>query len=156
MHYECAHERKEWALQRAGWGLMLLACVAALTGILGDGPLSRKQEGKVGEDLYLEYERYARHQAPFTLKLFCRPKGNSEFSLSFTRAFLDKHEVKEIQPEPESAVLDGNQCAYFFRGTAGKERLVTFRLTSETFGEIENEVKLDEKVTRRMQQFIWP
>ena len=156
MHYDPDHEVKEWRVERFGWGLMFLACVLAVAGVLGDGPVSSTEKGNVGDDLYIEYERYIRHQAPFALKLFCRPKGDSEFSLSFTRAFLDKNEVKEIQPEPESTTIDGEKCTFFFKGTSAKEQLITFRLTPEAFGKIQNQITLDGKVTQKMEQFIWP
>ena len=156
MHYDPNHEAKEWRVERFGWVLMFLACIVALAGVLGDGPVSSTVKGNVGDDLYIEYERYVRHQAPFTLKLFCRQKGEAEFSLSFQRAFLDKNEVKEIQPEPESTTIDGERCTFGFKATGGKEQLITFRLTPEAFGKVQNQITLDGKVTQKMQQFIWP
>ncbi|MGZ8921039.1 MAG: hypothetical protein ACXW3L_08645 [Limisphaerales bacterium] len=155
MHYDSDHEKKEWILQRFGWGLMLLASVAALSGVLGDGPMSKRQKGKVGDDLYFENDRYVRHQSPFKLKLFCRPR-DTEFSISFNRAYLDKNEVKEIQPEPQSTTIDGQNCTFVFNGTSGKVQLVTFHLIPEAFGKIQNEITLDGNHTQKMEQFIWP
>src|SRR5688500_5161114 len=100
MGYDPDREKKEWAVQRFCWGLMFLAAVAALSGVLGDGPASSTREGNVGEELYLEYDRYVRHQMPFAVKVFCNPAEEKDFSLSFTRSYLDKHGIKEIQPEP--------------------------------------------------------
>lgn len=156
MHYDLAREQKEWVAQRIGWGMMFLLCVGALTGALGGGPVSSRQEGKVGDDLYLEYERFVRHQAPFRLKVFCKPPEDGLFTLSFTRGFLDHHEIKEIQPEPESTTLDGDKCVYSFNGHSAREQLITFRFEAETFGKIQNEVMLNGKTTRKMEQFIWP
>lgn len=156
MSHDSEHEKKEWVIQRIGWGLMLLLAIAALIGVLGDGPLSSTQQGKAGDELYLKYDRYVRHQAPFMVKVFCKPASDGGFSLTFTRAFLEKHEVKEIQPEPESTEIEDDRCTYQFKGRPNHEQLVTFRFASDGFGKVENEVTLDGRITRKMEQFIWP
>lgn len=156
MGHDPEHEITEWHIQRIGWALMLLLCIAALAGVLGDGPAANMQQGKIGEELYLEYDRYVRHQAPFIVKVFCRPEQSNDFSLSFTRSFLEKHEVKEIQPEPESTEISSDRSTYRFKSTGAGEHLVTFRFESDGFGKVHNEVTLNGKITRKMKQFIWP
>jgi hypothetical protein len=155
MRFDPGHERTEWMVQRVGWGLMFLVCIAALAGFLGDGPVSRAQEGREGDDLHLEYHRFVRHQAPFTVKVFCRTGGDKQFSLGFTRRFLENHEIKEIQPEPESTISEGEKSVFLFKAN-GKEQLVTFRFESDAFGKAQGEVTLDGRETQKMEQFIWP
>jgi hypothetical protein len=150
------HERSEWFVQRVGWGLMLLLAVAALLGFLGKGPFSDAQAGKVGDDLYVEYERFVRHEAPFSLKIYCKPGSSDQFTLSIDRAFLDRSEVKEIQPIPVTATTAGGECIFTFSSTGDTNQLVTFRLESDTFGKVENAVSFNGKSKHKLQQFVWP
>ncbi|MDQ6718742.1 MAG: hypothetical protein M3Z17_10420 [Gemmatimonadota bacterium] len=48
-------QRRTWMVQRVGWAIMILVCIAALFGVFGKGPLSN---GHFGDD--------AAHFAPTT------------------------------------------------------------------------------------------
>lgn len=154
--YHPPHERREWIVHRIGWVIMGLLCVAGLSGIFGDGPASRTTAGKVGSDLYIDYDRYVRHQAPFGIKVYCKPGSEKQFSLSFDRAFLRDSEILEIQPTPASTVILGDKCLFRFDSANDQEHLVVFRFESETFGKVETEISLNAKSSHQIQQFIWP
>ena len=156
LDYDPAHEEREWIVQRIGWALMALAAIAALIGLLGPGPLSKKREGKAGDALYVEYHRFARYQAPADLKIFCRPEGQDEFQLSFDRSFIEGAEVKEISPEPEESRTEGARYAYKFKRGKGEEHLVTFRIEGGKFGRASSKVTLDGKQTVNIRLFLWP
>jgi hypothetical protein len=58
---DLAFQRREWKIQRVGWGAMALVIIAALLGVFGTGPLSNATLEREG--LRLEYERFCRFAA---------------------------------------------------------------------------------------------
>lgn len=64
---DLAFERKSWAAQRIGWGVMTLAIVAALAGLLGSGPASRTRAETPDGAIAVEYDRFVRANAPTDL-----------------------------------------------------------------------------------------
>lgn len=156
LEVDVSHERSEWFVQRVGWSLMFLLVIAALLGFLGKGPFSDVQAGKVGDDLYIEYERFVRHEAPFSIKIFCRPGSSNQFTLSLDRAFLERSEIKDIQPTPMTTTVAGAECIFTFSSFGDTNQLVTFRLESDSFGKLPNTVTLNAKARQQLNQFIWP
>jgi hypothetical protein len=156
LHVDAARERSEWFVQRVSWGLMLLVAIAALLGFLGKGPFSDVQAGKVGDDLYIEYDRFVRHEAPFSVKIYCKPGAADQFTLSLDRGFLDRSEIKEIQPTPVTTTTAGAECIFTFSSSGNTNQLVTFRFECDSFGKLRNEVTLNGKSKQKLNQFIWP
>jgi hypothetical protein len=154
--YDPVHEEREWCVQRIGWALIGLAILAAIIGVLGPGPLSKKREGKMGAALFVEYQRFARYQAPGEFKVLCRPEGKEQFRLSLDRTFIEQTEIKEISPEPFETSAAGDTYVYFFKLGQGEEQLVTIRFESKRFGRVNSRVTLDEKETVEVRQFYWP
>ena len=152
---DAERERAEWFVQRVSWGVMLLLAIAALLGFLGEGPFSSVQAGKIGDDLYIEYARFVRHEAPFSLRIYCKP-GADRFSLSMDRAFLDRSEIKEVQPTPITTTTAGAECIFTFSSSGDTNQLVTFRFETDSFGKLQNEVTLNGKSKHKLAQFIWP
>jgi len=156
LKFDAPHERSEWFVQRVGWGAMLLLAIAALLGFLGKGIFSDAQAGKAGDDLYIEYDRFVRHEAPFTLRIYCKPGASNQFTLSLDRAFLDRTEIQEIQPTPTRSTIAGSECLFAFSSSGGTNQLVTFRLSADSFGKLENTVGLNEISRHHLEQFAWP
>jgi hypothetical protein len=154
--FDPAHEEREWVVQRVGWVLMGLIVVAALLGLLGPGPLSKRHEGKVGDALYVEYQRFGRYQAPAELKVFCRPERREQFELTFDRNFIERSEIKEISPEPEETSAEGDRYTYRFKRGEGEEHLVTFRIEAGKFGRASSKITLDQSKSVNIRLFYWP
>ena len=151
------HERREWRVQRFGWLGLALSCGAALAGLLGPGPLSQRHEGKIGSALYFEYERFVRYRAPSSLKVYCRlSEARDEFTLSLNRAWVEKVQIKGIQPEPIKATAAGENYVFQFELSGNDEQLVTIQFEPDTFGSLNGTLALDEKVSHRFKQFVWP
>ena len=154
---DLAHERREWRVQRVGWLLLALFCGCALAGLLGPGPLSKQHTGKVGSELYLEYDRYIRKQSPYGLKVFSRPDATrDQFTITLDRAFIENVEVKGIQPEPTDTTAAANEYQFHFKRSGEGEQLVVFHFEPDSFGRIETSVKLDDKASHKIKQFVWP
>ena len=152
-----ARERLEWRIQRIGWLAMIVVCGAALAGFLGRGPVSKKQVGKIGSNLYVEFEQYVRNRAPFTLKVYCRGDASQErFTLSLDRNFIKEVEVKAIQPEPVEVTGGGAELIYHFKSRGEGEQMVIFRLEPDKIGKLETAVTLNGTESYKLKQIVWP
>lgn len=154
---DLAHERLEWRVQRVGWATLAIICVAALAGLLGPGPLSQKHSGKIGSELYVEYERYIRNHAPYALRVFCRPgDGRDAFTLALDRGWIQNVIVEHIHPEPAFTTSAGGRYLFHFKSSEGDEQLVTFHFQPNVFGNLSGSLSLDGKHTINIKQFVWP
>jgi hypothetical protein len=110
-------QRKDWAVQRAGWVLLGLVMIAAALGLLGGmGPLARKSATSSDGSLHIEYSAVARHRSPGELTINLRA-GQTEPSLQLwvDRGYLQNADLLRITPEPESSLLEQNRITYTFR-----------------------------------------
>jgi hypothetical protein len=64
---DLAYQHRTWRMQRVGWLAFILVIVGALAGLFGSGPLSSTSAGTPAEGLRIEYERFARLNAPTTI-----------------------------------------------------------------------------------------
>ncbi|MCL4298518.1 MAG: hypothetical protein KJ077_22465 [Anaerolineae bacterium] len=96
-------QEREWKAETVAWIIMALILIAALLGLLGPGPLSRQIAGEPDSGLWIEYNRFVRFHAPETLRVHVRPAdgSGSEVRLWLNRDFVNRAELKDIDPQPE-------------------------------------------------------
>lgn len=153
--YDPGHEEREWIVQRIGWAVMALLIAAALAGLLGPGPLSKRHAGKMGSPLHVEYQRFGRYQAPGELRVYCRPEGE-QFRITVDRGFIQNSEITRIMPEPIETILELDAQSFVFRREGVDDHLVTFRFESQQFGQATTRIILDKKESVEIRQFYWP
>jgi hypothetical protein len=106
---DLAFERREWAVQRLGWVIVLLMLVAGLAGLLGPGALSRVETS--AGPLTIAYERFVRKRAPTELHVTLGPgaAANGVAAIWFDQAYLSKIAIEHVVPEPleTEAAADG-------------------------------------------------
>ena len=109
-------QKKEWRLQRIGWGIMALLIVAALLGLTGSGPLARATSGDAGALLQVEYSRFVRLDAPVTLEIEIAGEAvaSHQVELRVERAYLQDISVEQIVPEPDEVRSAGEQLIFVF------------------------------------------
>jgi hypothetical protein len=66
---DLAYQERIWRAQRIGWLVFVALIIAALIGLLGPGPLSSTSAGAPADGLWIEYDRFARQDAPTTIVL---------------------------------------------------------------------------------------
>jgi hypothetical protein len=154
LHEDMRHQRREWSAERVGWALMALLLVASLTGLLGTGPLSeRTSDGGAG--LRVDYERFARYQAPAKIVVHF-PSQGEEVRIGMSRDFYEVMET-EVEPEPNSVQLTPQEVIFHFGAQPrGGSSAVTFRVKPDERWEREATISLNgsRHVTFRM--FIFP
>lgn len=108
---DMAFQRRQWAIQRAGWAVMTLIVLLGLLGAFGNGALSHAVEES--GTLRVEYERFVRAAAPSELKL--RVTHPAEVvHLQIDRPYLDAMPYQHIYPEPQSVQGDARHLVLTF------------------------------------------
>lgn len=121
-----------WRVQRVGWACMALAVIAAAAGLFGSGgPASRASAVADHGALRAEYPRFARRQAPQTLRLHFGADAvrGGEATLWLERAYVDRMVVEQVVPAPQ-------------RVSVGPERL-TYRFAADGPGMVSFHVRFD-------------
>lgn len=107
-------QHREWTVQRAGWVVLLVIVLAALSGLFGGGPLSTATAEV--EPLQLQYTRFERRHAPTTMEVSvdnsALSQGQVEVWLSFD--YLARIEITSFVPEPEEVIETDERVVYRF------------------------------------------
>lgn len=155
---DLAHQRREWRVQRIGWIAMALIAAAALAGLLGPGPLSHARAGDP-RALQVEYGRFARARAPEELRIRVPGQAVSDgrVRMVLPQAFLDRIELKRIQPEPESVDVrpGGNGYDIVVGSDAGPVEVV-IEYEHRRFGRAPVRVSLDPGPAVAFEQWVYP
>jgi hypothetical protein len=108
---DLAFQRRSWTVQRVAWFVMLALLAGAAAGLIGPGPLSTSEAGARGSPLWIEYERFARYQAPTKLRLHFGPgvAVDGAVRVHLDDGLVESVDVRSVTPEPErvEAAEDG-------------------------------------------------
>ena len=148
--------RRMWRVQRAGWLAMLAITLAALTGLLGPGPLSRAVTAQPA-GLRVEHPRFARVDAPQSLRVHLptsAPPGGG-YRLGLGRRFLDRVRIEAVVPPPVAteAAYDG-RIVYTFAGAAAP--VATVHFTPRGMGVVRAEIWAPGAVPVRAWMLVYP
>ena len=156
---DLAFAQGSWTLQRAGWLGMSVVLVLALAGILGSGPLSRDEVSLPGL-LRVEYQRFARYQAPQALTAHLEPAvtRGGEVRLWVDRRFLGDSRVDTITPPPVRVEAAGDRLVYVFSARRPAEPVtIVFALQAEHIGPRSGRVGIDgAEAFAPFRQFVYP
>jgi hypothetical protein len=155
---DLAFERREWFLQRVGWGALALILLFGLGGAFGNGPLSSAEAGDENL-LRVEYQRFVRHGHPMEILFNVAPPAITvpEVHLSLSREYLSAFTLQHITPEPERTESTDDALLFVF---AARERHVplevTFTLQPEKFGQHTASIALNTGAPITIHQFTYP
>ena len=155
------YQRREWLFERVGWVFMIVVIVAALLGLLGQGPLSNKSVGEPTGRLWLEYEGFVRYHDQATLRVHLSGSGK-EASVWFDRAYWDALDIKSISPAPTrlEAGADKVQLTFLLTDTAkepsGQQAMITVRFEPDALGVLSGRVGLPDGPPLEYRQFVYP
>ena len=156
---DIAHERLEWRIERIGWVIMGVILLAALAGVVGPGPLSKSTRSDHNSKLQLEYERFARFQAPTVLRiqLASGVAQAGKVRLWISRDYIENAEVKHIDPEPESVEVSEDRMTYtFITRNASRPTALTYHLEPNMYGQTALNIGVEELTQLSVPQFIYP
>jgi hypothetical protein len=106
--------QKGWRVQRIIWVLLGLFIAAGALGVFGGGPLSKQTEGEKGPGWWLEYDRFARKDAPMQLELHL-PAGDGDTAvLHLQSSYLRRFRIESITPAPHAVRTQQERVTYYF------------------------------------------
>ncbi|WP_414588716.1 hypothetical protein [Scytonema sp. PCC 10023] len=152
-------QRRNWAVERVGWGILAFVALAALVGLFGSGMLSNATVGSKKAPLWLEYERFGRFQAPLRLRVHLGQSagGNGKVRVLLKRDYLENFQIQQVTPQPQSVEAGAKQLTYVFQVTEPNQpTAVTFYLQAEQVGLLSAQVGLPGKQPLHFSQFIYP
>lgn len=125
-----------WRAQRIGWVLLGMFVVAAALGVFGDGPASTQRVADAGGQFTLEYERFARIDAPVQMRIEIAPHaGARNIELWLAREYAHHIEIETISPQPVSTAAGREALFYRFR-VIDAPTTITFSYKPRTAGRL--------------------
>jgi hypothetical protein len=152
-------QRREWRLQRIAWAMWVAIVAAGLLGLLGSGPLSRREAASADGRLQIQYERFVRHHHPRLLEVTMQPEDETQdkLRLLLSQPLLDRIELRRIEPEPTSRELASDGAWYEFNCSSGvASAKVVFHYECDTMGPVQGELRLAGSDPVSLDQFVYP
>src|SRR5688572_13477954 len=100
---EIGFQRRTWAVERFGWGVMGLVIMAALAGAFSGGALSRRTTSDESGALRIEYDRLLRLSSEHTWTFDVAAPATAGAALQISQALLDAFDIVRLEPEPAAA-----------------------------------------------------
>jgi len=147
-------QRRTWIVQRVGWVILAVICLAALTGLFGDGILSNRTVEGAG--FTVEYERFERATRLARFVFHFAPSQNSERRLHLGRNFPDKFVIASIQPQPTRSVASAGGLELTFAGAPSVAGQVAVWARPHGYGSIAIEAHADDNPPSTFRVFIYP
>lgn len=152
-------QKREWVFERVGWAVMAVIVLLALLGLLGNGPLSSTSAADALGRVKVEYDRFLHYQEPSRLRIHVSGAvtAGDEFRLAFSQDFLDRVEIKRIDPVPTSAETGEGRHVYVFRvADRGKPTTVTVHFEAERPGVLDARLEAGGGEPLEFWQFVYP
>jgi hypothetical protein len=154
------HQKRSWAVQRAGWVVLTLVVLAAAAGCFGSGPASSASAGEPGGPLHLRYDRFARAQGRTELELRVSPGpgpgSEREARVWLDRAYLAGFEIDSITPEPERTEAGPDRLVFVFALERPGPFDVTIHLQPQRFGRLRGRAGVPGGPAVTFAQLVYP
>lgn len=151
-----AFQRREWSVQRVGWGVLAVVLGLAALGLFGNGPLSHAtaDEG----DLTVGYQRFARNQGHHTLMVQVAPghARDGRVTVLVSQELLGDVRLDSVSPEPSSTVVTRDHVAFSFDVADDVPLAATFHVMGDDVGVTSGEVALTDGTRVRFRQLVYP
>lgn len=148
-----------WRVQKVIWGLLAFVILLATLGLFGPGPLSHATAGGTEKGLWVEYDRFARFQAPTIMKLHLsrQPNMPTRAQVWISKAFLEAGRLDRISPEPLAVAAESDRQVYtFLLGEPGEHNTVRLFFFPEQTGTIVCRMGLEGEPHLGFTQFVFP
>ena len=153
------YQWREWRAHRVAWVVFAVIIVAALLGLLGQGPLSKGRAGEPGSSLALEWERIDRYQAPTDMQIAVGPNmaQNGEIRLLLNHEFMERIEFVSFLPEPASAETGAEGIMWVFQvSDAVQPARIRLNFEHEVIGRTLGQARLNDGPALPFDMFVLP
>lgn len=147
--------RREWRAQRIGWAILTLLLLAACAGLLGNGPLARRNIA-IAEGI-LSIDRFARRDANTEWQIAPHYAGSAtdKFDVRISSHFLERFRLAGITPEPRSQTAFTDSVVFSFAALAPRV-LITFHVEPLRVGISQGEFQIGRSQPVTVKQFVYP
>lgn len=145
------YERRRRWVTRAGRTAVALIVVAALAGLAGPGPLSTARLSADG--LTVETDRFARLQAPLTLRVWLPP---GDRTVALTRSYADAFEIESVRPAPTAERTSRTAVVFDVDVEGAQPAPVVFHLRPLRFGHVAGHVALPDGRRVLVEHWVLP
>jgi hypothetical protein len=147
--------RREWMVQRIGWGAMALSILLALCGLFGEGPLSTTSTG-IAPQATIAYERFVHLETATTLSVTpAAIREAGELHIQVDGAFMETYRIVSIVPDPSQSFATANGYDFTFL-VADSPVPVVFHIRPERLGRRSSIFRIDSAMPLSVRQFIYP
>jgi hypothetical protein len=151
-------QRRMWKIQRIGWAAMALIVVLGMAGLFGHGPASRASAGDRQGPLWIEYERFGRHQGSSELRLHVHAADTSQpISIWIGPDYAGHVDIHQIIPSPvRSTLVDQGFAFEIAASDQHKPGVITLLLQFRDIGWVVGEIRSPGADPVPIRQFIYP
>ena len=156
---ELSFHRRQWRFEHVSWVVLGVFVLLALAGLFGMGPVSHARAESTDGRLAVDYDRFARRQAPSELVLHFSPQAvrNGRLRFWIARDYLDGLGVQQIVPQPSRADVGGQKIYFEFSiDPGGDYRAITFELEPEQSSRLPAHAGLEGGSEVRYWQLVYP
>ena len=116
---DLAFQRRWWKFERGIWVVFALILVADLSGILGRGPLSKKEGHATDGSLLVKYESVERANTPSIMTVLpgAAAVQNGVLRLFVSNAIVDQLGTQRVIPSPALSTVGNGGVTYTFSAT---------------------------------------
>jgi hypothetical protein len=151
-------QRKMWRAQRITWVVMLILAVLIFLGLFGDlGALNNASASN--NKVAVKYQPFVHRIQPIDLDVNLHQLSGTSAQLLVSRDFIQKYQVQQITPVPDSVTTKGNMLAYQFSLSPGSQDMdIEFNLqTNKTaLGNVSGEIGPSQATLVKINQFVYP
>lgn len=153
-------QRREWAVQRIGWAVMLLVVILGVVGLFGTGPISTGSTEAGDGALAAGYQRFIRHDGRTSLSFTVAgnlANESNEIELWLPTSYLEAVEVQGISPQPAESKGAGDRTIFVFSVDDPSSSIdVEFSLRPRDMGRLHGEAGVTDGPTVRFDQISYP
>lgn len=147
-------QRGTWIVQRAGWIALAVLLLAAISGLLGGGLLSKGTA--TNSSMTVAFEKFERTTRLTQFTFDFSPQNSAERRLRLNRAFRDNFEFTSIQPAPSRSAAGPDGLELTFAMVPSSANQVVIRARPRTYGSVEMAARADDGAALNFRVFIYP
>lgn len=153
-HYEA--QKRDWRIQRIGWGVLAVTLLIGVLGGLGPGLLGKVSE-RDKSGLLLEYDRFVRYEAPNSVQIELPPSDSGEQEFLLDASWVHRVHLETVQPEP-LRVRSESEGVRFAIGVprGGAPTRVTLHYEPDSPGVLSGGIALSTGARLAISQFVYP
>jgi hypothetical protein len=133
-------QERSWLIKRAGWSLLALFILLALSGFFSNGTLSVAKAEREGVPLSADYERFQRRSARTQFAIHIPKPSEDEIWLRLGRVFQETYEIEAVQPPPARSNIGDNGINLFFDSYDRGDMEISIRARPRRFGAVTVEI----------------